>query len=215
MIRIMVVSEHAEERARLNSILSQWPDFDASKPSKDSYDALYAARSFKPDVALVDEEPSILDCPGTVSALKRWSPHTRVIILARSPINQTVLKAITSGASGYVFKNRDADIVPAVIWVYQGGTLMSPEIALRAFENHSGKKYPVQKQKLKITRIELELLTRIGKGLSNKEIAAELRLKNGTIRNYISVLLQKTSLRNRTEIALYVHRAGILGMREN
>jgi DNA-binding NarL/FixJ family response regulator len=213
MIRIMVVSELPEERARLNSILAQWPDFDVSGPGGDSYNALYSARSFKPDLVLLDEEPSLLGCPGMVSALKRWSPHTKVIILVRSPANQAVLKSIGNGAAGYLLKNEDTDIIPAILWAYRGGVLMSPEIALRAFNNPSGGKSAFQKHRLKITGMELELLTHIGRGLSDKEIAAELRLKDGTIRNHISVLLQKTGLRNRTEMAVYVHHTGILGDR--
>jgi DNA-binding NarL/FixJ family response regulator len=212
MIRILVVSGYAEERARLNGILSQWPEFDISGMGRDAYDALNFVHLVKPDVALVDENPPILDCSGMILALKRWSPETKVIVLASSCNNQAVYKSIISGAAGYLLKDRDAEIVPGINWVYTGGTLISSEVASRAFENFSrAQPYPVQKQKVKITRKELELLTRIGKGLSNKEIAAELRLKDGTIRNYISMLLQKTGLRNRTEIALYVHRAGFAG----
>ncbi|MDR0451726.1 MAG: response regulator transcription factor [Treponema sp.] len=212
MIRVMVVSGHADERSRLNSILNQWPEFDISGMGRDAYDALNFAHSFKPDVALVDENPPILDCSGMVLALKRWSPNTKVIVLADSCDNQAVLKSIVNGAAGYLLKDRDAEIVPGINWVYRGGTLMGSEVVSRAFENSSGEQgHQNQKQRVKITRKELELMTRVGKGLSNKEIAAELRLKDGTIRNYISGLLQKTGLRNRTEIALYVYRSGIIG----
>ena len=212
MIRVMIVSEHAELRDRIAGILNQWPDFDVSADNKDSYDALYSARAFLPHVALVDEDPSLLDCPGLVAALKRWSPDTRTIVLAASPPSRAVLNSIAGGAAGYVIKGRDGDIVPAVAWVHGGGVLMTAEIASRAFENAAGKKPPPpQKQNLHLTRTELELLTRIGRGLSDKEIASELRLKNGTVRNHVSVLLRKTGLHSRTEAALFAHRAGLLG----
>jgi DNA-binding NarL/FixJ family response regulator len=212
MIRVMVVSEHEGLRSRLAAALAQWPDFDASARCADSYDALYLARSFLPHVALVDEEPSLLDCPGLVAALRRWSPATRTVVLASSPASRTVLKSIAAGAAGYLLKGCDRDLVPAVAWVHRGGALMSPEAASRAFRGEGGGKPPaLPKAAPSITRVELELLTRIGRGLSDKEIAAELRLKNGTVRNHVSVLLRKTGLRSRTEIALFVHRAGILG----
>ena len=211
MIRVMIVSEHAELRDRIAGVLNQWPDFDVCARNKDSYDALYSARALLPHVALVDEEPSLLDCPGLVAALKRWSPDTRAVVLAASPLSRVVLNSIACGAAGYVLKGRDGDVDPAVVWVHGGGILMTAEVASRAFENVSGRKPPPpQKQSLHLTRTELELLTRIGRGLSDKEIAAELRLKNGTVRNRVSVLLRKTGLRSRTEVALFVHRAGLL-----
>jgi DNA-binding NarL/FixJ family response regulator len=211
MIRVMLVSEHAAERSRLAGILGQWPDFQILSKGRDSYDALYLARSFLPHVALVDEEPSLLDCPGLVSALRRCSPRTRTVVLASSPESRPVLSAIAAGAAGYLLKGRDADLVPAVIWVHGGGALMAREVASRAFTAAGGKKPASPLKKLDVTRAELELLTRIGRGLPDKEIAAELRLKNGTVRNYVSALLRKTGLRSRTEVALFVHHAGILG----
>jgi DNA-binding NarL/FixJ family response regulator len=90
---------------------------------------------------------------------------------------------------------------------------MSPDAASRAFREEGGGKRPTAPPGPlpEITRLELELLTRLGRGLPDKEIAAELRLKNGTVRNHVSALLRKTGLRSRTEIALFLHRAGILG----
>jgi DNA-binding NarL/FixJ family response regulator len=213
MIRVMLVSEHDGERARLAAILGQWPDFRVFSRARDSYDALRAARSFLPHVALVDEEPSLLDCPGLVSALRRWAPRARTLVLASSPESRAVLAALAAGAAGCLVRGRDADLVPAVVWVHRGGALITAETAARAFGEGGGSPGAAsrQRQGSGITRGELELLTRIGRGLPDKEIAAELRLKNGTVRNYVSALLKKTGLRSRTEIALFAHRTGILG----
>ncbi|MDR1129114.1 MAG: response regulator transcription factor [Treponema sp.] len=210
MIYILVVSGQTEERTRLSGILRQWPEFDVSGLGRDAYDALNFAQAFKPDIALVDEDPSIFDCPGMVLALKRWSPGTRVIVLVNSRSSHALLKSVVNGASGYLLKGSDTELIPGIRWVHMGGTLLEPEIASQVFEDSSGERvYLHQGQNLKITPKEMDLLVRVGKGLSSKEIAAELRLKDGTIRNYISRLLRKTGLRNRTEIALYVQRAGI------
>jgi len=211
MIRVMIISEHAEERTKLDGILQQWPEFDISGLGKDAYDALNFAHLFQPDIALVDEHPSLLDCSEVVLALKRWSPRTKVIILTGSCDNQMVLKSINNGAAGYLLKHKDAEIIPGINWVYRGGSLMSPEIAARAFKPIPKKRLLMgRKQRLKITRKQFELLTCIGRGLSNKEIAVSLRLKDGTIRNYISILLHKMGMRNRTEIAIYAHDVGLV-----
>jgi DNA-binding NarL/FixJ family response regulator len=207
----MIISEHAKERVKLGDILQQWPAFDISGLGKDGYDALHIGHLAQPDVALVDENPSFLDCSEIVLALKRWSPKTKVIVLTNSCDNQFVLKAISNGAAGYLLKSKDAEIVPGINWVYKGGSLMSPEIAARAFNMFAKEHLAVNwEQQAPLTRRQLELLIHIGKGLSNKEIAAILQLKNGTIRNYISILLQKMRLRNRTEMAVFAHRSGLI-----
>jgi DNA-binding NarL/FixJ family response regulator len=210
MIRIMVVSGFMEERERIRRILMQWPEFDILGLGKDAYDALQFARSSRPDIVLIDENPLILDCPGIVSAFRRWSPKTRVIILADSGNNRMIFKSILNGAAGYLLKSKDAEIVSGINWVYLGGMLMSPRIASRVFKYYSSRHSRLnQRQGTKMTRKEMKVLACIGKGFSNREIAAELQLKDGTVRNYISLLLQKTGLRNRTEIALHVHSTGL------
>jgi DNA-binding NarL/FixJ family response regulator len=214
MIRVMVVSELMEERERIYRILRQWPEFDILGLGKDAYDALQFARSSRPDVVLIDENSPILDCSRVVSAFRRWSPKTSVIILAGSGNNRMVFESIINGAAGYLLKDRDAEIVPGINWVYMGGTLMTPRIMSRVlkYKYSSARQTRLsQKQKANMTRKEMKVLACIGRGLSNREIAAELRLKGGTIRNYISMLLQKTGLRNRTEIALHAHNTGLFG----
>jgi DNA-binding NarL/FixJ family response regulator len=212
MIRVMIVSEHAALRARIAGVLNQWPDFDVSSRGRDSYDALCSARACPPHVALVDEDPSLLDCPGLVAALRRRSPATRVIVLASSTESRAVLRSVAAGAAGALLKGRDDDIVPAVVWVHRGGVLMDPGAVSRAFRDAPAGKPPALPERMPgITRAELELLARVGRGLSDKEIAAELRLKHGTVRNRVSALLRKTGLKSRTEIALFALRAGVLG----
>ncbi|MDR2784682.1 MAG: response regulator transcription factor, partial [Treponema sp.] len=116
---------------------------------------------------------------------------------------------IAGGAAGYILKGRDTDIIPAVIWVHQGGALMSAEAASRAYG--TARPAPARTPRFSGTGTELDLLARIGRGLSDKEIARELRLKSGTVRSRVSALLRKTGLRSRTEMALFARRAGIPG----
>jgi DNA-binding NarL/FixJ family response regulator len=214
MIRVMLVSGVTEERERIYHILRQWPEFDILGLGKDAYDALRFARSSRPDVVLIDENSPILDCSCVVSTFRHWSPKTKVIILAGSGNSWMVFKSILNGAAGYLLKGRDAEIVPGINWVYLGGTLMTPRIVSQVLKYKYSSARQVrlsQKQKTNMTRREMEVLACIGRGLSNREIAAELHLKGGTIRNYISILLQKTGLRNRTEIAIHAHSTGLLG----
>jgi DNA-binding NarL/FixJ family response regulator len=221
----------------MSGILRQWPEFHVSGVGRDGYDAMQAGRLFQPDIALVGDDTPLLDCSEIVLALKRWSPKTKVIVLTGSCDNQLVLKAIGNGAAGYLFKNKDADIIPGIKLVYDGGSLMSPEVAARAFTMsplfrklspwpeapinlpagreerqlfHKEQSLTDLKRALQITRKQLELLVCIGQGFSNKEIAAMLQLKNGTIRNYISILLRKTGRRNRTEMAIFAYQFGLV-----
>ncbi|MDR1411806.1 MAG: response regulator, partial [Spirochaetaceae bacterium] len=156
MIQIMVVTGHEEDRARLAGILYQWPEFAISGLGRDAYDALTFARLFRPDIALVDEDLPILDCSEIVSALKRRSPDTRVIVLANSCDSRAVLKAIANGAAGYLLKDRDTEIIPGINSVYTGRALIGSEVIPRAFGDFPlGQMRP--RQRVKITRKELEL----------------------------------------------------------
>jgi DNA-binding NarL/FixJ family response regulator len=207
MLRIMIVSKHAGERERLAAILGQWPGFGAPALCRDSYDALHAARSSPPHVALVGEEPSILGCPELVSALKRWSPRTRVIVLASSPGSRAALKSVAAGAAGYLLREREAAVIPAVFWVLRGGSLLAPEDIPRA----GGRGEAPPPGKPAATRAEMGVLACLGRGLSNREAAAELGLKEGTVRGYVSRLLRKAGLRSRAQIAVSAYLSGMPG----
>ncbi|GHU97482.1 DNA-binding response regulator [Spirochaetia bacterium] len=224
MIRIVVVAENRTELDTIQRYLSCQGDFELVGCGADGYDAIHLVAAKKPDIALLDEQLPMLDGAETTLSLKRWSPKTRVIILTFNPENLRVLRAISNGAAGYISKNSGLDVFRTGIRIaHQGCALMTREIAAKAFSlfpviqdepPRVRKPIPPSRKSailpINISRQELRLITCIGQGLSNKEIAASLQLSSGTIRNNISVILQKTGLRNRTQVAIYAYTIGLV-----
>jgi DNA-binding NarL/FixJ family response regulator len=212
MIRIVIVCDKDTERGRVRAFLTSQPDFEIPGEGKDGYDLLKLVGDLKPDIVLVEEHLPFLDETDVISTLKHRSPETGAIILASHSENHQVLKAISEGASGCLLKEAGQEkFVAGIRTVFNGGSLMTPEIALKAFmmfRNIPRDVPPLPAPFASLPRIELQVTKCIARGLSNKEIAAKLCLKEGTVRNYITAVFQRTGLKNRTQVALQAHAAG-------
>lgn len=217
MIRIGIVDDQDMVRDSLKILLSTQEDFEVVGIGKDGYEALKLVNTMHPDVLLLDIRMPIMDGVEATAVLKARSPQTAIIILTTFDDDEYVLNAIRNGASGYLLKSAAMDeLAKAIRTVYGGGSLMTPEIATKAFRmfseivksneksrynNKTSLDFPVN-----LNKTEMEIISQIGKGLSNKEIAMALELKEGTVRNYISDILQKIGLRDRTQIAIFAVR---------
>jgi DNA-binding NarL/FixJ family response regulator len=224
MIRIIIISGKDSEQYIIQKIIASQPDISIVGQGRDGYDALKMVSCLKPDIVLLDETLPLVDGVEIIPSLKRQSSQTRIIILTSSQENIRVLKAISYGASGYLLKNtREEKFIAGIKIVYNEGCLMTPEIAAKAFrmfpdtnlDTLKASFFPArQKTPLPlnffISRQELQIITCIIKGLSNREIGKSLALKEGTVRNYISAILEKTGLKNRTQIAVYASNAGLI-----
>ena len=223
MIRVAVVDDQELVRDSLKILLSAQSDLEVVGVGKDGYDALRLVEKLKPDVLLLDIRMPIMDGVEATSSLKKKSPETAIIILTTFDDDEYVLKAIRNGASGYLLKSAGMDeLAGAIRTVHAGGSLMTPEIATKAFRlfselarghDQGGKPGadPLGSSAVPsdLSRTELQIISMIGRGLANKEVAAELSLSEGTVRNYISTILQKTALRDRTQVAIFAVRNGM------
>ncbi len=220
MIRVAIVDDQDLVRDSLKILLGSQGDLEVVGLGKDGYDALRLAETLKPDVLLLDIRMPIMDGVEATAVLKKKSPETAIVILTTFDDDEYVLKAIRNGASGYLLKSAGTDeLAQAIRTVRAGGSLMTPEIATKAFRLFSelartsggasaGEASDIPSE---LSRTELQIISLIGAGLANKEVAAELDLGEGTVRNYISSILQKTGLRDRTQIAIFAVRNGLAG----
>ncbi|WP_304242080.1 response regulator transcription factor [Gracilinema caldarium] len=217
MIKIGIVDDQDMVRDSLKILLSTQEDFEVVGIGSDGYEALKLVDTMHPDVLLLDIRMPIMDGVEATSILKVRSPQTSIIILTTFDDDEYVLNAIRNGASGYLLKSAAMDeLAKAIRTVYEGGSLMTPEIATKAFRmfseivKNNDKRRTANKASfefpINLNKTELEIISQIGKGLSNKEIAKVLDLKEGTVRNYISDILQKTGLRDRTQVAIFAVR---------
>ena len=236
MIRIVVVDGQESYRNYLCEYLSKEKDFVIAGSGTDNYQAVKLVGEHKPDVVLMDMDLPKGDGIKTASLIKFRSPQTSVII--RGDGNERkVFSFFFNGISGCIAKQADiALICHAIRAVYYGGSLVSPEFVAKfrtiavnlagkilrsrgdlrlsqlAEANLFFKKFPgdtaIELPKT-ISPSEIQIMSFVGQGYTNKEIAEKLSLTEGTIRNYVSSVLQKTGFRDRTQVAIYAVKSGL------
>jgi DNA-binding NarL/FixJ family response regulator len=216
MIQVVIIDAHDSERSHSESVLLSQSDFKIVGIGKNGYDALMLVKNFKPDILLLDINLSYIDGVNAASILKRRFPHMAIIILTWSDNDIHAINALCNGVSGYLLKGTDMKKLAEVIRVvHMGGCHISPHIAAKIFPRVSQitqRKSPLMRDQVSpvnLTKKELQITRLVGKGLSNQEIAKKMARKIGTIRNCITVILQKTSLRNRTQLAVFAVQYGL------
>jgi DNA-binding NarL/FixJ family response regulator len=207
-----------------NLLLTQF-DFDLVGVGKDGYDAIKLTDQFSPDVVILDIETPLLDGLKVAASIRLRCSSASVIVLTKDIDDKTIINAVCCGVKGFLLRaSVFEEVNRAIRNVYLGHSYMSRAIASRTFDLFSEivktgnpgqetglyggeeARFPLQ-----ITRMESQIAAFIGEGLSNKRIAEILRLKEGTVRNYISIILQKTHLEHRTQIAIYALNNGFYG----
>jgi DNA-binding NarL/FixJ family response regulator len=209
MIRIVIVDGQDSDRSNTEKILSAQGDFKVVGTGKDGYEAIRLAESRKPDMLLLDINLSYLDGIKISSIINSRYPRMAVIILTRLNDTRHIQNAMNSGISGYLLKNKDMENLADLIRVvYNSGFLIVPRatagIAWGEPRLKANRQFSIN-----FSRIDLQIIRHIGEGLENQEIAEKMRLKMGTIRNHITVILQKTALRNRTQLAIFAVKNGL------
>jgi DNA-binding NarL/FixJ family response regulator len=209
MVRIVIIDGKDSDRADTEKIVSAQRDFEVVAMGKDGYEAIRLVGIHKPDMLLLDINLSYLDGIKTASILNSRYPHMAMIILTRLNDTLHMRNALNSGISGYLLKNTDMERLSDVIRVIHGsGCLIFPRAAM-GFVRGEPRAKADRQFPLNLSRMELQIIRYIGGGLENQEIAEKMRLKIGTIRNHISVILQKTRLRNRTQLAIFAVQNGL------
>jgi DNA-binding NarL/FixJ family response regulator len=209
MIRIVIVDGQDSDRTITAKILSAQGDFDVVGTGKDGYDAMRLADSHKPDILLMDINLSYLDGIKTSSILNARYPRMAMLILTHMDDARHIQNAMSNGVSGYLLKNKDMENLADLIRVvHNSGFLIVPRIAAGCAWGKPHLKADRQCL-VNLSSMELQIIHHVGEGLENQEIAEKMRLKMGTIRNHISVLLQKTTLRNRTQLAIFAMQNGL------
>ncbi|MDR0403507.1 MAG: response regulator transcription factor [Treponema sp.] len=217
MIRIVIVDSQEEHRQKLCSILNCQDDFEIIGIGKDGYDAVRLVDRNRPDVILLDIDLSYADSIKTAALIKSRSPSAAIIVFSDVDDYRHILRAFYSGVSCYLSRKTAPDFLfQSIRTVCRGGNLLAPEFAAgttRAFSVLADyvltyKSDPSQRRETSclpqnVSHTELRVIGCVGKGLTNREIAEQLKLREGTVRNYISSLLQKTGLRDRTQLAIF------------
>lgn len=208
-IRILVVDDESVVREGIVAILSLQPTLEVVGEALDGIQAVDMANKIKPDVILLDMAMPKQDGLTTIPKLKEVLPEVRILVLTSFADSDTVYQAIKSGALGFMLKDaRREQLIQAIHDVAEGKASISPTIAIKVIQevNHPSE---VLYTSSPLTPRELETLRLIARGLTNQEIAASLSVAERTVAKYVSSILDKLHLANRTQAALYAIREGL------
>jgi DNA-binding NarL/FixJ family response regulator len=213
-IRILVVDDENVVREGFVAILRLQSEMQVVGEAFDGLQAVQMARKTKPDVVLLDLVMPHQDGLTTIPQIKEVSPESRILVLTGTAESDRVFQALKSGALGFLLKDATrVQLLQAIREVASGQASIQPSIAVRVIQeiDHPAHLlYTIDP----LTPRELETLKLIARGLSNSEIALELHVHERTVAKYVSSVLEKLQLANRTQAALYAIREGLTEPRD-
>ena len=207
-VRVLVVDDHRMFAESLARLLGDEDGIEVIGVAASSEEGVGAVQRLKPDVVLVDYRMPDRDGVETAATIKELDPSCMVVMLTGSEDDRVLLGAIDAGCSGFLTKDRAAgEVARAVRAAASGEALISPAQLARLLPRLSSKKTEVGTD---LTRRELELLTHLARGSSNKAIAADLHLSLNTVRNYVQSVLTKLDAHSKLEAVATAVREGII-----
>ncbi|MGJ7045309.1 response regulator [Thermoanaerobacterium thermosulfurigenes] len=201
-IKILIADDDSLIRESLKIILEMDKDFEVLSCVDDGLKALNYCLKHDVDVALIDVRMPVMN--GVQASYEICSrTKTKVLILTTFDDDEYIVDAIKSGAKGYLLKNNSPENIKNAIKMVYAGNSVIQDVVLDKIKEGIRKCDDSKIDMSMFTKREIEIMDLISKGLSNKEIADKLFISEGTVKNYISSILDKTSLQHRTQIAIY------------
>ena len=214
-IRVLVVDDQAVIREGLVAILSFYPDIEVVGQGEDGLQAVALTKELKPNVILLDLVMPHQNGLKTIPQLLELSPKPNILVVTSFAEDELVFPAIKAGALGYLLKDFKRDsLVQSIRDVSRGQASLSPSIALKVIQEFNNPEEASLPQDA-LTSRELDTLKLIARGYSNQEIAKELYIQERTVAKYVSSILTKIHVENRTKAALYALREGISELEKN
>jgi DNA-binding NarL/FixJ family response regulator len=213
MIRAVIVDDQELVRSGFTMILDAQPDIDVVGEAADGHQAVQVSERLRPDVVLMDVRMPGLDGIQATERISRRPDPPRVLMLTTFDLDEYVYDAIRAGASGFLLKDVSRpELIHAVRTVAAGNTLLAPAITRRLVEQFVRRPPPGRRpERLQsLTNREQEILSYVGRGLSNAEIATELVLAETTVKTHVTRTLTKLGLRDRVQAVVLAYESGLI-----
>jgi DNA-binding NarL/FixJ family response regulator len=216
MIRVLLADDEAMIRAGVRAILSADPGIEVVAEAGDGREAVELVLSHRPDVALLDIRMPRLDGLEAAEEIRRIMPETALVMLTTFSEDEYIARALGAGVSGFLLKSGNPhELIAGVRAVAEGAAFLSPDVARRVIAQLGGgrlSRSAEARQRLEpLTGREREVVALVGAGHSNREIAAELYVVEGTVKAHVSAVLGRLGLKNRVQLAILAYEAGLSG----
>ncbi|MBI6874517.1 response regulator [Clostridium aciditolerans] len=216
MINVIVADDQELVREGIKMILSLYEEINILGEAENGKQLIMLLEKLQPDVILMDVRMPIMDGVEATKIIKEKYKNVKVIILTTFNEDEYIFKAIKNRADGYLLKDAGSEyIIKAIKSVYNGAMLLDPEVTVKvvkAFNLITNEKQSFDNLKHKLdvlTPREIDVAKLVAQGKSNKDICKILFLTEGTVKNYVTRVLEKLELNSRTELAVFVSQAGI------
>lgn len=210
-MKVIVCDDQAIVRDGLTMLLKLDPDIEVVATAEDGSVAVELVGRHKPDLVLMDLKMPVMNGVEATRRIKTTYPETKILVLTTYADEQWVFDAIRAGASGYLLKDTPREeLIKAVKGTLAGKTYVDPSVAGKVVERISNQQSePTSLITEKLSEREIEVLRLIARGLSNTDIADQLFLSEGTVRNHVSSILSKLEINDRTQAAVIAIRHGL------
>jgi DNA-binding NarL/FixJ family response regulator len=213
MTRVLIADDDGLMRAGLVELLAGEPEIEVVGEASTGREAVERARQLAPDVVLMDVRMPDLDGIAATRELSRAAGTARVLILTTFEQDDYVFGALRAGASGFLLKRaRPEELIAAVHTIAAGDALLSPSVTRRVVDRMAQQPTPELADLARLDTLtprEREVLERIARGLSNREIAAALAVEESTIRTHVKRILMKLELRDRVQAVIFAYETGL------
>ncbi|MBB2749018.1 UNVERIFIED_ORG: DNA-binding NarL/FixJ family response regulator [Microbispora rosea subsp. rosea] len=216
MIRTLLVDDEPLIRAGLRFIIESASDVEVVGEAEDGNQAVDAVRRLGPDVVLMDVRMPRYDGLAATGAIRRLARAPAVIILTTFDSDEHIFTALEAGACGFLLKDTSPhDLIRAIRLAHGGDSMLSPQVTRRLIHRLTTDQ-PIRRRRDALARLEAltvrerEVLTEVGLGRSNTEIAARLNMSEATVKSHISHLFDKLAVTNRVQVAIAAYRAGLV-----
>lgn len=217
MIKLLIADDQQLIRDSLKIVLDTNDTIEVVGAVSNGVEVIRAVRENKPDVILMDIRMPEMDGVQCTQIIKENYPDIKIIILTTFDDDEYIFSALKYGASGYLLKGISMEqLVEAIHKVHMGNAMINGDIATKVLDMFSKMaqndiSISVEKgAEMEITESEWKVVRLVAEGMSNKEIATKLYLTEGSVRNYLSSILRKLDLRDRTQLAIWAVQTGAL-----
>lgn len=204
-MRVLVIDDDKLVCVSLKTILESQDDITVVGTGNNGKEAIELFHSLRPDILLMDIRMEGMTGLEAAESILSKDSTTKILFLTTFSDNEYIIQALRIGAKGYIIKQNFECIIPSLRAVFTGQSVFGDDIVSKipSLINNTNK---ADFSSFQFTQKELEIITLVADGLNNKEIATELFLSEGTVRNSITIILQKLNLRDRTQLAIFYYK---------